>query len=144
MEVARKLLDQLGRYEEMLGWIVAASLLLLIATPVIVSWIVLRLPVDYFTAEISTTSLWRRRYPVIGVALLVVKNFVGIVLILAGIAMLMMPGQGLLTMLVGLSLVDFPGRHRLLRYLGTRPSVWRTVAWLRKRAGKLPLKHPDD
>lgn len=144
MEFARKLLDQLGRYEEALGWIVAASLLLLIATPAIVSWVVLRLPVDYFIAEISTTSLWRRRHPAIGVPLLVAKNLVGIVLILAGVAMLMMPGQGILTILVGLGLVDFPGRHRLLRYLGTRPSIWRTLAWLRRRAGKPSLKHPGD
>jgi hypothetical protein len=52
------------------------------------------------------------------------------------------PGQGLLTIAVGLILLDFPGKFRLERWLATRRSVWRSLNWLRRRAGSKPLQMP--
>jgi hypothetical protein len=54
--------------------------------------------------------------------------------------MLIVPGQGLLTIAVALILLDFPGRFRLERWLATRPAVWRSLNWLRKRAGHKPFR----
>jgi hypothetical protein len=56
--------------------------------------------------------------------------------------MLLVPGQGLLTIAVGLMLVDFPGKFRFERWLAVRPPVWRSINWLRKRAGRGPLERP--
>ena len=67
-----------------------------------------------------------------------------VVLVLAGLIMLVVPGQGLLTLAVGLVLVDFPGKYRLERWLVTRPPVWRAINWLRKRAGREPLERPGE
>ena len=61
---------------------------------------------------------------------------------LAGFAMLLVPGQGLLTMAVGLMLSDFPGKYRLEQWLVSRASVWRSINWIRKRARREPLKRP--
>jgi hypothetical protein len=73
---------------------------------------------------------------------LVGKNLLGAVLIVAGLLMLVVPGQGLLTIAVGLALTDFPGKFRLERWIVKRPSVWRTINWLRRRAGREPLERP--
>ena len=51
-----------------------------------------------------------QRYPVLRPLLLIAKNLLGFVLIVAGIAMLVLPGQGLLTIVVGVVLMNFPGR----------------------------------
>jgi hypothetical protein len=68
-----------------------------------------------------------------------VKNLMGYVLIAAGIAMLVLPGQGMVTMLLGIILVDLPGKYRLERWLVARGPVFRSINWLRRRAGRDPL-----
>jgi hypothetical protein len=64
------------------------------------------------------------------------------VLLVGGLLMLLMPGQGLLTIAVAVMLLDFPGKFRLQRWLVKRESVWRTINWLRNRAKRQPLKRP--
>jgi hypothetical protein len=77
-----------------------------------------------------------------GVALLVLKNACGIVFLIAGIAMLILPGQGFLTVLIGVMLVNFPGKYRLeRRFIRIRP-VARSINWIRSRAGQPPLRMP--
>jgi hypothetical protein len=84
---------------------------------------------------------WAKR-PALRLALLAGKNVLGGVLIVAGLLMLLVPGQGLLTIAVGLVLTDFPGKFRLERWLMRRRSVWRSINWLRRRAGREPLERP--
>ena len=67
------------------------------------------------------------------------RNALGAVLLAAGIAMLVLPGQGLLTILLGLMLVDFPGKRRAERALVARPNVFEALNWLRAKAGRPPL-----
>jgi len=50
------------------------------------------------------------------------------------------PGQGLLTVLLGIMLLDFPGRHRLEQKLLSKPSIVNTINKLRERFGKQPLQ----
>ena len=61
-----------------------------------------------------------------------------------GIAMLVLPGQGLLTIVVGIVLLNFPGKYRLERWLATRSPVWRSLNWLRRRAGRPELQRPEE
>ena len=70
---------------------------------------------------------------------LVLKNALGLLLLACGIVMLVIPGQGLLTMLIGLMLMDFPGKRRLEARLVAVPSVRRSINWLRERAHRAPL-----
>jgi hypothetical protein len=64
---------------------------------------------------------------------------IGCVLLLAGIAMLVLPGQGILTMLIGVSLMDIPGKRKLERRLIGRPAVLRTINKIRAKFGREPL-----
>jgi len=122
-------------------WLFAVSLVFCLATPLVVGWFVTRLPRDYFSKDRRPLE-WADRYPVFRLALLIAKNLAGAVLVVAGIAMLMLPGQGLLTIVVGLVLLNFPGKFRLQRWLVRRPNVWRSINWLRKRAKREPLEDP--
>jgi len=65
------------------------------------------------------------------------------VLVLLGVIMLVTPGQGLLTLLIGLLLLNFPGKYRLERWLVLRPGVLRGLNWLRRRHGEPPFEAPE-
>lgn len=73
-------------------------------------------------------------------ALVIAKNVLGVALLAIGIAMLVLPGQGVLMGIVGLMLVDFPGRHKLLMKLMQKPKVQRVITAIRRRGGKPPLQ----
>ena len=126
--------------ENYIWWISAASLLSAAATLLTIPWVIARLPADYF--HHSHRQHWRasQRPPAIALVFGVVKNLVGAVLLVLGVVMLFIPGQGLLTILVGLLLMNFPGKYRLERWLVQRPGVLRSLNWLRKRHGRPPFR----
>jgi len=70
------------------------------------------------------------------------KNVAGVVLVLLGLVMALpgIPGQGILTMIVGITLIDFPGKRGLERRLIGRPRVLHTINRLRARFGRAPLE----
>lgn len=116
-----------------------ASILMFVASIVVVPWLVIRMPSDYLVREPTTRTEWAHHHPAIRVALKVLKNLLAYCVIAAGVLMLFLPGQGVLTIIVGLLLADFPGKHRLIRWALTRPAVLRSVNWLRMRAHRPPL-----
>lgn len=71
--------------------------------------------------------------------LLTAKNLLGYALVMAGIAMLVLPGQGMLTILVGILFLDFPGKYWFERWVVARSPVLQSINWLRRRAGHPPL-----
>ena len=68
-----------------------------------------------------------------------VKILIGIGLLVCGIIMLVLPGQGLITMLIGLSLIPFPGKNKLEDNLLSRQSVRSSLNWIRAKANKEPF-----
>jgi hypothetical protein len=70
------------------------------------------------------------------------KNLLGLVFVLAGVAMLVLPGQGILTILIGLMLMNFPGKRGLEQRLVQQPSVWRAINWIRSKAHQPALEMP--
>ncbi|ABG39989.1 hypothetical protein Patl_1466 [Paraglaciecola sp. T6c] len=68
-----------------------------------------------------------------------VKILFGIGLLVCGIIMLVLPGQGLITMLIGLSLIPFPGKNKLEQNLLSRQSVRSSLNWIRAKANKEPF-----
>ena len=126
--------------ETLLQFLGATSLLLFIATLLIVGIIVIRMPADYFAYDRKELRrLHRSRHPVVRVIILAMKNIAGILLVLAGLAMLVLPGQGVLTALIGITLLNFPGKRALECRIVRSPRVLSTINRLRARAGKPPL-----
>jgi len=128
--------------EMLLLWASGLSLAGLVATVMGVPWVVVRLPHDYFNQ--SHRAVWRYRGDEPWYALLLggIKNLVGALLVLLGVVMLVTPGQGLLTLLVGLLLMNFPGKYRLERWLVGRRGVLAALNWLRARGGHQPFDPP--
>jgi hypothetical protein len=120
-----------------------ASLVMFLLSPVVVTWLVIRLPTIYFKSERQIVAAAWHRHPVLRPFVFVIKNLVGLMLLLAGLVMLVTPGQGVLTIAVGLTMIDFPGKLRFERWLATRPPVWRSINWLRERAGREPFERPE-
>jgi hypothetical protein len=118
----------------------SASIAMVIASLLVIPALIIRIPPDYFTYKIRPPNAWANRHPVIRVAIVGGKNLLGGILALAGIIMFALPGQGLLTLLVGVFLLDFPGKYKFEKWLITRPRILNTINWLRKRRGRQPLK----
>jgi hypothetical protein len=105
-----------------------------------VGWVLTRLPADFFAGD-ECRSIGRARHPVLRAVLFVLKNFVGVVLLLLGIIMSLpgVPGQGLLTILIGSLLLDYPGKRSAERWLLGRRGVLDAVNKLRRRFGREPM-----
>ncbi len=139
---------------ELIGWVQEhqalfqtlglLSLALFVVSLVVFPLVVANLPVDYFVRDKRDPAHQKRRHPVIWALLAVVKNIIGIVLILAGIAMLVLPGQGILTILMGVALANFPGKFVLERGLVSRTAVAIGLNRIREMAGKPRLELPSD
>jgi hypothetical protein len=129
----------LDNHAGVIGWLVAGSAILFLASLVVLPLIVVRIPQDYFTHTRRPRPTWIPKHGLLRIMALVLKNLGGVVLIVAGMAMLVLPGQGLLTVLVGVLLIDFPGKYRLERWLVSRGHTLRGINWLRRRANREPL-----
>jgi hypothetical protein len=124
---------------EWLGWLAAASALMFAVSILVIPLVAARIPAGYFCAHRRGPTGWRKRHPVLRLCVLVLKNVLGLALVLAGVLMLFLPGQGLLTIFLGIMLMDFPGKYRLERYIISRGPVLRGINWLRQRSGVAPL-----
>ena len=108
-------------------WISVLSLVLFFISIVAIYQIVIRMPADYFCRQSRRPA----RLPV-----RILRNIVGGLLVCAGIMMLFTPGQGILTILIGSTLVELPGKYRFERWLIQRPRVLDTINKWRAQAGQ--------
>ncbi len=141
-----EIVSWVSEYQGLLQWLGGLSLLLFVATLIIFPLIIIYLPEDYFVRQCRDPACQSRHHPAAWFTLMLLKNTLGMVLVLAGLAMLVLPGQGLLTILIGVTLVNFPGKFALERRIVRRPRVSKTLNRIRARAGKPPLEipPPDD
>lgn len=103
----------------------------------IVSFVLVKIPANYFSKDHPRDFL-SDHPPVIRYLGVVGKNLLGALLVALGIVLSVpgVPGQGILTILLGIMLLDFPGRRSLERKLVSRPSVFKTINKLRHRFSK--------
>ena len=125
--------------EVVLGWLAALSAVTFVGSLAAVPWLIARVPHDYFASGGAHHIPWAERHPIVRAALIVGKNVLGSMFVVAGLLMLVLPGQGVLTIVVGIVLLDFPGKQPMLRRIIAQPPVLQSANWFRKRAGKQPL-----
>jgi len=133
------MLEWIGLSSEAALWIAIASAATLLAALIVVPWIVIRIPADYFDHPRRTGAEWPRGRPWWRWICVISKNLLGGAFFVLGALMLVLPGQGLLTLLIAVALLDFPGKFRLQRWVVTRQGVIDSIDWIRGKAGKDPL-----
>jgi hypothetical protein len=106
----------------------------------VIGFLLVKLPATYFL-DSHDRELWIDQHPVLRWSGIVAKNLLGVALVMLGVLLSVpgIPGQGLLTILIGLVLIDFPGKRRMERWILKRPRVLDRVNALRRRYGKPPL-----
>lgn len=129
--------------ETLLLWLGALSVLAFIVTLATLPYLVTRIPPDYFHRRHPFLAHWAGSRPVLRWVLFTVKNLVGVIVLFCGIAMLVLPGQGLITIFIGLMLMNFPGKFAFERWLVSRRGVLRAINWMRVRSQHPPLTLSD-
>ena len=123
------------------AWGVGLFLLTFFASLAVTAWILVKLPANYFSAS-HRFQFFAGRSPALRIVGLIGKNILGAVLFVLGVLMSLpgVPGQGILTILLGLMLMDIPGKHKLERKIVGRPRVRDTINRIRARFDKKPLE----
>lgn len=137
MEVLARALDYAESHAALL---LGISLALLVTTLIAFPFVIARLPARYF-AERSRLAP-RSRHVVVHWIITAFKNLVGLALVIAGVLLLFLPGQGVLTLIVGLAIMNYPGKFVIERWLVRRPRVLPALNWLRRRFGAPPFEAP--
>lgn len=128
--------------KETLTWISIGSGIAFVIGAIAVPWIVVKLPKDAFAKLKGPT--WLDHQPVaVRLPLRLLKNVLALALVAVGIAMLVLPGQGVLAILLGVMLGDFPGKVKLQRWILAKPKVMKSLNWLRGKFSKPPLDRPS-
>lgn len=118
-------------------WLFTGSIL---ASVIAVPWVIVRLPADYFRHGRPPRPPFAGYSPPVRMALLAGKNLLGLALVGVGLIFLLMPGQGLIVILIGVLLLDFPRKKQLERWLITRGPILKLANWLRHQWRKEPLQ----
>ena len=114
------------------------SLVFFVGSLIAIPYILVRLPADYFDTRVPRPWM-ENHHPVLRLVGHVVKNAVGAVFLFAGFLMLFLPGQGILTMLIGVSMLDFPGKRKLEAKMIGQPAVLNAINSMRQKFDKPPL-----
>lgn len=119
-------------------WGIGLFLALFVASLASITALILFLPTRYFVEE---HPFWQGSSRLVRWLGIVGKNLLGWAIVALGVALSIpgVPGQGALTILIGLVLVDFPGKRRLVRMLARKPWIQRSLNSLRRRFGRPPL-----
>ena len=102
--------------------------------------VLVKIPANYFSThykqDFLPDSSWIVRWGAV-----IAKNLFGVFLILLGILLSLpgVPGQGILTILLGIIMLDIPGKRPLEAKIIQRPAVLSAANKLRLRWGKPPL-----
>lgn len=133
------MLQLLNEYKNFFWLLAGFSIILFLLSLLLIPVLLIRIPEDYFIryachAPTTCKSSLQR------VVLKIVLNIIGYFLLLSGIAMLLLPGQGILTILISLTLIDFPYKKRVEYFIISRPMVINNINKLREKNNVKPLR----
>ena len=142
MSISEKIISWSSMNSDLLFLLGSLSIFILIISAFMMVLIISFLPEDYFKSENRNliSSVQNSRYPLLKLLVLITKNFFGVLLLLSGILMLVLPGQGILTIITGLVFMDYPGKYKFERKLLRQKGVINSINWIRSRLSKPSLK----
>jgi hypothetical protein len=121
-------------------WSLVISLGTFVGGTAVVALLLVKQPATYF-CESCPRDVWVDRPPVMCWTGLIFKNLLGVVLVVLGGLMALpgVPGPGTLTIVLGVILLNFPGKRGLEWWLIRRPTVLSAINRLRQWYGKPPM-----
>jgi len=105
-----------------------------------IAFVMVKIPPNYFSSHYKRDFLpgspWLVRWGAV-----IAKNIFGVFLVILGIILSLpgVPGQGILTILLGLIMLDIPGKRPLEAKIIERPTVLAALNRLRAKYDKPPL-----
>lgn len=132
------MLDWLHQHHSLMKILGIVSIVMFLGSLILLPVLISILPQDYFVKETPLESKWSQKYRPFRLPLRIIKNLFGLMLILVGIAMLVLPGQGLLTILLSLIMLDLPKKRKLILWIVRRPKVFHAINWIRRKSN-----HPE-
>ena len=132
------LIEIFNVYKNLIFWFGSISLFVFIFSLISIKWLVALIPEDYFINK--KDSKIKQIIFLFGILVLIFKNVIGYSLILGGIMMLVLPGQGLFTIIIGLMMSNYPGKYSIEKKFIAIPTILKSINWLRKKSNKPPLK----
>ena len=130
-------LDIYAQFEDYIALIVTASALIFVVSLIFTPFLVSKIPHDYFTnAKYHQLEIKHFGHLII----VVLRSVFGFLLILLGLVMLFTPGQGILAIIVGLFLMEFPGKKRLEHKIIENEITFKSLNWMREKFKKPPLE----
>ena len=132
------LFEVFNAYKNVIIWFGSISLFVFLFSLLSIKWLVALIPEDYFVTK--RVSKIKSQNPLIWYLILILKNLVGYSLILGGVVMLILPGQGLFTIIIGLMLSNYPGKYSIEKKFIAIPTILKSINWLRGKSNKPPLR----
>ena len=132
------LIEIFNVYKNLILWFGSISLFVFLFSLLSIKWLVSLIPEDYFInkkdSKIKTSNIF------IWYIVLIFKNLIGYSLILGGIMMLVLPGQGLFTIIIGLMMSNYPCKYSIEKKFIAIPTILKSINWLRRKSNKPPIR----
>lgn len=126
-----------ANYHQYFVWVGIVSFVVFVASLLLTPILLGKVPQDYFVH----TNQQKVEIKHLGHLIIVIsRTIVGFVLLIAGIIMLVTPGQGIISILLGLFLMEFPGKRKLELKLINHEPTFKALNWLRGKANKDPFE----
>ncbi|MEO1982972.1 MAG: PGPGW domain-containing protein [Fuerstiella sp.] len=123
-------------------WIVLISALMFFGSIVLAWLFVVRMPPHDLTNDYCRVQTSRSNHPVAGIVVFVCKNLFGLLVVICGMIMLFTPGQGVLFIFLGLTLIDFPRKKQLIRRMVRWRNTLNVINRIRRQAHQPPIEPP--
>lgn len=141
--IIQTILEWLMAHQYLLGWIGVISFLVFSLSLLSLPWLVAMIPEDYFSSQKRKRAILKNEVFGTWIVIFILKNSIGLLLVTGGVLMLFLPGQGVLTIIAGLIMTDYPGKFELERRIVSNKKILEKLNWLRNKANQPSLKIDD-
>ena len=138
--IIQTVLEWLTVHQHILGWMGLISLLVFSLSLLSLPWLVAKIPEDYFLPCERKRVLLKNGIFGTWIIIFILKNLIGLLLLICGLLMLFLPGQGVLTIIAGLVMTDYPGKYKLERRIVSNKTVLEKLNWLKNKANQPNLR----
>lgn len=129
------LYQYLTNHTALLGGLALFSIVIFLLGILTTPFMIAAIPDNYFDQN-KRRSTKTHSPTIIAIVSKILKNLLGIILIIGGIAMILLPGQGILTLIIGLLLLDYPGKYHIEKKIASRPKILKLINWIRRKHNK--------